>query len=97
MSNPQDKAESDEDLAQMIIGHGPCTYLLLLLLGFILLSPYLEEGIFARTLLGILFSIVLLVGAFATRQTSSSVRPNETPRSLTCFTTRDTRWSSTTR
>ena len=38
----------------MIIGHGPCTYLLLLLLGFILLSPYLEEGIFARTLLGIL-------------------------------------------
>ncbi|WP_246217487.1 hypothetical protein [Paraburkholderia panacisoli] len=69
MANPQVDAESDEDLAQMIIGHGPCTYLLLLLLGLILLFPYLEEGIFARTLLGILFSIVLLVGAFATRQT----------------------------
>ncbi|MFM0514353.1 ion channel [Paraburkholderia sp. RL17-373-BIF-A] len=69
MTNPQDKAESDEDLAQMIIGHGPCTYLLLLLLGLIILSPYLEEGIVARTLLGILFSTVLLVGAFATRQT----------------------------
>ncbi|WP_095144184.1 ion channel [Pseudomonas sp. Irchel s3b6] len=68
MKNPQDEAESDEDLAQMIIGHGPCTYLLLLLLGLILLFPYLEEGIFARTLLGVLFSIVLLVGAFATRQ-----------------------------
>jgi hypothetical protein len=73
MTNPHDKAESDEDLAQMIIGHGPCTYLLLLLLGLILLSPYLEEGIFARTLLGILFSVVLLVGAFATRQTRRGI------------------------
>ncbi|WP_433766275.1 ion channel [Pseudomonas putida] len=69
MTDPQDKAESDEDLGQMVIGRGPCTYLLLLLLGLILLFPFLEEGIFARTLLGILFSIVLLVGAFATRQT----------------------------
>ncbi|MDH4555429.1 two pore domain potassium channel family protein [Pseudomonas sp. BN417] len=69
MTDPQDKAEADEDLAQLVIGQGPCTYLMLLLLGLILLFPYLEEGIFARTLLGILFSIVLLVGAFATRQT----------------------------
>ncbi|WP_223528359.1 ion channel [Pseudomonas sp. BF-B-26] len=69
MANPQDKAESEEDLAQMVIGRGPCTYLLLLLLGLILLFPFLEEGLFSRTLLGILFSIVLLVGAFATRQT----------------------------
>jgi hypothetical protein len=69
MTNLQDKAESDEDLAQMIIGQGPCTYLLLLLLGLILLFPYLEEGIFARMLLGILFSIVLLVRAFAAKQT----------------------------
>jgi hypothetical protein len=73
MTNPQDKAESDEDLARLIIGHGPCTYLLLLLLGLIILSPYLEEGIVARTLLGILFSTVLLVGAFATRQTRRGV------------------------
>ena len=73
MTNPPDKAESDEDLAQMIIGHGPCSYLLLLLFGLILLFPYLEEGIFARTLLGVLFSIVLLVGAFATRQTRGGV------------------------
>jgi hypothetical protein len=69
MTDLQDKAESDEDLAQMIIGQGPCTYLLLLLLGLILLFPYLEEGIFARMLLGILFSVVLLVGAFAAKQT----------------------------
>lgn len=69
MTNPQDKAESDEGLAQMLMGKGPCTYLLLLLLGLILLFPFLEQGLFARTLLGILFSIVLLVGAFVTRQT----------------------------
>jgi hypothetical protein len=69
MTNPQDKGDSDEYLAQLVIGRGPHTYLLLLLLGLILLFPFLEEGIFARTLLGILFSIVLLVGAFATRQT----------------------------
>jgi hypothetical protein len=69
MKNPQNKTESDEDLAQLVIGRGPCTYLLLLLLGLLLLFPFLEEGLFARTLLGILFSIVLLVGAFATRQT----------------------------
>jgi hypothetical protein len=71
MTNPQDKAESDADLAQMVIGLGPCTYLLLLLLGLILLFPFLEEGLIARMLLGILFSAVLLVGAFATRQTQS--------------------------
>ncbi|QHF39735.1 MULTISPECIES: potassium channel family protein [unclassified Pseudomonas] len=69
MTNSQDKAESDADLAQMVIGLGPCTYLLLLLLGLILLFPFLEEGLIARMLLGILFSAVLLVGAFATRQT----------------------------
>ncbi|WP_374439308.1 potassium channel family protein [Pseudomonas panipatensis] len=69
MTKQQDKIESDEDLAQLVIGLGPCTFLLLLLLGLILLMPFLEEGIFARTLLGILFSIILLVGAFATRQT----------------------------
>jgi hypothetical protein len=68
MTNPQDKAESDADLAQMVIGLGPCTCLLLLLLGLILLFPFLEEGLIARMSLGILFSTVLLVGAFATRQ-----------------------------
>ncbi|POA79707.1 ion channel [Pseudomonas sp. DP16D-R1] len=69
MTHPQDKTESDADLGQIVIGLGPCTYLLLLLVGLILLFPFLEEGIFDRILLAILFSTVLLVGAFATRQT----------------------------
>lgn len=69
MKNPDDKTEPEADLAQMVVGLGPCTYLLMLLLGLILLFPFLEEGIYARTLLGILFSSVLLMGAFATSQT----------------------------
>lgn len=73
MTNPQDKTESDADLGQIVIGLGPCTYLLLLLLGLILLFPFLEEGMVDRILLGILFSTVLLVGAFATRQSRRGV------------------------
>ena len=73
MTNPQDKTESDADLGQIVIGLGPCTYLLLLLLGLILLFPFLEEGMVDRILLGILFSTVLLVGAFSTRQTRQGV------------------------
>ena len=73
MTNPQDKTESDADLGQIVIGLGPCTYLLLLLLGLILLFPFLEEGMFDRILLGILFSTVLHVGAFATRQSRHGV------------------------
>lgn len=66
MANLRDKPAPDEDLAQMILGVGPCTYLLLLLIGLISAFPYLEEGLLGRTALGILFSSVLLVGAFAT-------------------------------
>lgn len=73
MTHPQDKTESDADLGQIVIGLGPCTYLLLLLLGLILLFPFLEEGMVDRILLGILFSTVLLVGAFATRQSRQGV------------------------
>lgn len=58
MTHPQDKTESDADLGQIVIGLGPCTYLLLLLVGLILLFPFLEEGIFDRILLAILFSTV---------------------------------------
>jgi hypothetical protein len=59
------KPESDEDLAQVVTGHGPCTYLLLSLLALILVYPYLKTGIASRTILGILYSLVLLGGAYA--------------------------------
>jgi hypothetical protein len=60
--------EIDEDLAQVIRGRGPCTYLLLALIALILLYPYFQEGVLARVSLAILFLLVLLCGAFAIRQ-----------------------------
>ncbi len=56
-----------EDLVVLMAGRGPCTYLLLLLIGLILLYPYLEEDIYGRALIGIVFSAVLIVGAYATK------------------------------
>jgi len=58
MKNPQDKAESEADLAQPVIGHGPCTYLMLLLLGLILLFPFLHLIVTERQLRGNCHSIV---------------------------------------
>ena len=59
------KSEADEDLAQVVTGHGPCTYLLLALLALILVYPYLKDGIASRTTLGVLYSLILLGGAYA--------------------------------
>jgi hypothetical protein len=65
--------EFDEDLAQVIRGHGPCTYLLLALIALILLYPDLQEGTFGRVSLAILFSLVLLGGAFVIRQSGPAL------------------------
>lgn len=70
-NNPQ--FESDEDLAQVVTGHGPCTYLLLALLALILLYPYLMASLFGRVALGILFSAVLLAGAYAIGRTRRAI------------------------
>jgi hypothetical protein len=61
-------SDTDEDLAQVIRGRGPCTYLLLSLIALILFYPYFQEGGVARVSLAILFLLVLLGGAFALRQ-----------------------------
>jgi len=65
---PATETETENDLTQVIRGRGPCTYLLLSLIGLILLYPYFQEGVFARVSLAILFSLVLLGGALAIRQ-----------------------------
>ena len=67
MMQPRPKYESDEDLAQAVIGHGPCTYLLLALLGLILIFPYCKGGgMIGRIGLAMLFSLVLIGGTYAT-------------------------------
>ena len=73
MTELQSTAETDNDLAQVIRGRGPCTYLLLSLLALILLSPYFQEGVFARVSIAILFLLVLLGGALAIRQSRSAL------------------------
>jgi hypothetical protein len=69
MNRDKPQFESDEDLAQVVTGHGPCTYLLLALLAVILLYPYLMANLFGRIALGLLFSTVLLGGAYAIGRT----------------------------
>ena len=48
MNQEKPKFESDENLAEIVTGHGPCTYLLLSLLGLILLFPYAKNDVFGR-------------------------------------------------
>jgi len=59
------KLESDEDLAEIVTGHGPCTYLLLALIVLILLFPYARGDALGRIVLAILYSLVLISGAYA--------------------------------
>ena len=57
--------EQDEDLAQVVTGHGPCTYLLLSLVALILIYPYLTEDRLSKVILGLLYASVLLGHAHA--------------------------------
>lgn len=65
MTKRQTPVEQDEDLAQVVTGHGPCTYLLVALLALILVYPYLKENAASRIVLGLLYSLVLLGGVYA--------------------------------
>ncbi len=65
MKQDRPESESDEGLAEIVTGHGPCTYLLLSLLGLILFFPYAKDDVFGRIELAILYSLVLIGGAYA--------------------------------
>jgi Ion channel len=74
MNRHRPKFESDEDLAQAVIGVGPCTYLLLALIGLIIIYPYCKDGgIFGRAILASLYSFVLVGGTYATSRTRNSL------------------------
>ncbi len=57
--------ETDEGLAEIITGHGRCTYLLLSLLSLILVFPYATGEILGRIALSILYTLVLIGGTYA--------------------------------
>ena len=65
MKREKPTSEVDEDLAQVVTGHGPCTYLLLALLGLFLVHPYAKGDVVGRIALAILYSMVLVGGAYA--------------------------------
>src|ERR1700722_2276795 len=65
MQKNEPQFERDEDLAEIVTGHGRCTFLLASLLGLILLFPYANHEIFGRILLAVLYSLVMIGGAYA--------------------------------
>jgi len=68
MALERPRIESDHGMADVIKGHGPCSYLLLALLGLLLLSPYFQGGLHSRIILALLNTAVLLGGAGAMGQ-----------------------------
>jgi hypothetical protein len=67
MQKTREKIETDNDLAQIMVGHGPCTYLLFSLFCLIVIYPYCKDaGTLGRITLSILFSLILVAGAYAT-------------------------------
>ena len=66
--------ESDEDLAQAVVGIGPCTFLLLALLALIVVYPYCKDaGMVGRVMLGLLYSCVLIGGTYATARSREAL------------------------
>ena len=65
---PRPSFEADEDLAGVMTGRGPCTWLLLALIALVLVYPYIETGDFGRIVLGVLYSLVMIGGAHAIGQ-----------------------------
>jgi len=74
MPHKQIPVEQDEDLAQVVRGHGPCTYLLLSLVALILIYPYLKENIFSKIILGLIYTMVLIGGAYAVGRDKQKLR-----------------------
>ena len=74
MTQKQLPVEQDEDLAQVVKGHGPCTYLLLSLVALILIYPYLKESVPSKIILGLLYSMVLVGGAYAVGRDKRKLR-----------------------
>jgi Ion channel len=74
MQSEKPRAETDEDLAQIVIRHGPCTYLLLSLFMLVIIYPYCKDaGAAGKIILSGLFSVILLGGAYVTRRSRGSL------------------------
>jgi hypothetical protein len=58
--------ETDKDLAEIVVGHGPCTYLLASLFLLLFIYPYcIDEGPTGKLIVSIIFSMILITGSYA--------------------------------
>jgi uncharacterized membrane protein YvlD (DUF360 family) len=74
MRTQKPKRETDENLAQIVTGHGPCTYLLLSFLIFILIYPYCKNThVVSRVIPSLLFSLILIEGIYVTSRTRQAL------------------------
>jgi hypothetical protein len=68
------KPETDEDLAQVVLGHGRCSYLLLSLFMLLIIYPYgVSAGLIGKIINTILLSLILIAGAYATTPNKQSL------------------------
>jgi hypothetical protein len=59
--------ETDKDLAEIVVGHGPCSYLLVSLFLILFIYPYcIDEGPIGKLIVSIAFSMILITGSYAT-------------------------------
>jgi hypothetical protein len=59
--------ETDKDLAEIVVGHGPCSYLLVSLFLVLLIYPYcIDGGPIGKIIVSIIFSMILITGSYAT-------------------------------
>ena len=59
--------ETDKDLAEIVVGHGPCSYLLLSLFLILIIYPYgIDEGPIGKIVVSVIFSMILITGSYAT-------------------------------
>ena len=59
--------KTDNDLAAIVVGHGPCSYLLVSLFLLLFIYPYyIDEGPIGKIIVSIIFSMILITGSYAT-------------------------------
>ena len=66
--------ETDKDLAEIVVGHGPCSHLLGSLFSLLLIYPYcIDAGSIGKLILSIILSMILITGSYATGHNQRSL------------------------
>jgi Ion channel len=72
--SPKLNMETDKDLAEIVVGHGRCSYLLVSLFLLLFIYPYcIDEGAIEKIIVSIIFSTILITGSYATGHNRGSL------------------------